>query len=253
MYLSPLTWLLLALLALVAGRVAGLRGRKFLWTCTAAAAFSVFAMTPLFANLLVDWLEYYQPRPQFCKTDPPTTAVVLSGGLDRWPRNDRDFGAINIVSRRRAEKAIDWWRDQPGRELVFAGGTIRQGRLPESLLIANYAMQLGVDPSSVRVESGSRNTWENAQNLLAMRPQLPRRVELVTSAMHMRRAVYSMREAGFETCSLGADWRHVPAENLRALVPTTDAVLKSEMALHEIVGLVFYRWHAYQEPPAAGG
>ncbi len=54
MFLSPLTWLLLALLVLAIGRVAGLHGRRFLLACTTAAALSVFAMTPLFANLLVD-------------------------------------------------------------------------------------------------------------------------------------------------------------------------------------------------------
>lgn len=244
--LSPLSWLLLSMFVLIAARLVDSGGRKLLWTCTSVVLFCMLAMTPLFANLLVDWLETVPPQPTFCQTDPPRVAVVLTGGVDRWPRNDNDFAAIGIVSRRRAEKAIDWWRGKPGRQLVFAGGTRARGRTPEGVLVANYAHQLGIDAASIREETESLNTWENARNLAVMKPALPRRVVLVTSAMHMRRARYSMLQAGFEVCTLGADWRHAPFRRLSYLLPQTSSLATTESAIHELIGLVFYRLHAFR-------
>ena len=245
--LSPLSWLLVSVLLLTTAHVTRFGGRRATLAFSAAALFSVFAMTPLFANLLVDWLESAPPQPAFCKTAPPPVAVVLTGGVDRWPRDDKDFAAISIISRRRAEKAIAWWREQPGRQLVFAGGARARDRTPEGELVANYAQQLGVDATSTRAETLSMNTWENARNVAALKPALPRHVVLVTSAIHMRRARYSMMNAGFEVCTLGADWRYAAFRRWSYLLPQTGGLAKTESALHELVGLVFYRWYAFRD------
>lgn len=238
--LSPLSWLLPSILVFATGALLPRRRAWLLMLGGAGMAVSVLAMTPVVANLLVGWLEEMPEQPAACAVRPPDVAVVLAGGVDRFARSEEDVSVLSIGSRRRAEKALGWWREQPGRELVVAGGSRRA--VAEATLLAGYLRQLGVPEAAIRTETRSLDTWENARNVAAMQPALPRDVVLVTSAMHMRRAGYSMREAGFSPCVLGADWRYVPFRRLRYLLPDSGGLEKTEAALHELVGLAVYRF-----------
>ena len=93
----------------------------------------------------------------------------------------------------------------------------------------------------MRSEDVSRTTWQSAQELARLRPALPRRVALVTSAAHMPRAAYAMREAGFAVCPVAADRLHVPPDWPGVLLPQRSALEKTEIALHELIGLLYYR------------
>lgn len=242
--LSPLSWLLLCGLAFVVGRKTAINRCHLALACSLGAALSVVAMTPWFANYMVGWLEEMPPQSPLCNQRPPDVAVVLAGGVDRFPSNQDDLSVLNVASRRRAEKAVTWWRQLPGRTLVFAGGSPGRHAVPEALLMSRYVQQMGVDPAAIRIESASQDTWQNARNLRSMSPALPEKVVLVTSAMHMRRALYSMEQAGFEVCALGADWRYVPFQRLSYVIPDSSGLTKTESALHELVGLVYYRFHS---------
>lgn len=239
--LSPLSWLLLAVPVFALGALLPRRRKWLLWIGGAGIAGSVLAMTPVFANRLVGWLEAMPEQPQACETRPPDVAVLLAGGVDRFARSEEDVSVLSIDSRRRAEKALGWWRQEPGRRLVVAGGSRGRRSVAEAVLVAGYLQQLGVPAEAIRTETRSLDTWENARNVAALRPALPREVVLVTSAMHMRRAKYSMEQAGFTVCALGADWRYVPFRRMGYLVPDSGGLDKSEAALHELVGLAVYR------------
>lgn len=242
--LSPLSWLLLSLGGFVLGTMLGWNRRWLLRVCGAGMAVSVAAMTPFVANRLVGWLEATPEPPAQCASQPPSVAVVLAGGVDRSARDDQDISALTIASRRRAEKAVAWWNETPGRRLVVAGGSRRWNRASEARLISSYMQRLGVPAEAIREEGESRNTWQNAHNVAALEPALPREVVLVTSAMHMRRGRYSMQEAGFTmVCPLGADWRYIPFQRFSYLVPGSSGLTKTESALHELVGLAFYRMY----------
>lgn len=239
--LSPLSWLLLTLAALALGWRARADRRRLLRICLCCAAVSVFAMTPLCANLLVGWLESPPAQPAFCRSEPPQIAVVLGGGVGQTPRDGEDFGVLSAASKRRTEAAVQWWMLQPGRRLILAGGPPKSGAMPESRLMSAYARRLGVAPAAMTEEPESRNTWHNAQNVAALTPSPPERVVLITSALHMPRARYSMSKAGFQVCALGTDSRLVPARLPGYLFPQTGATAKTEAALHELAGLLYYR------------
>lgn len=241
--LSPLSWLLVGLLALAAGAMLPSRRhrRRLQWTGTAGIAIALLAMTPAVANLLVAWLEQPPEQPAACGTRPPEVAIVLAGGVDRVPASAEDISALNVGSRRRAEQAVDWWRGASGRRLVVAGGSRRRHGVPEAAIVAGYMRRFGVPAGSIRIESRSLDTWQNARNVASLDPAEPRDVVLVTSAMHMRRARYAMEQAGFRVCTLSADPRHVPFRRLGYLFPDSGGLQKTEAALHELVGFVAYR------------
>lgn len=245
--LSPLSWLLLALLATCASTRLRRRSRAAVLTaCALLALVATVAMTPLFANLLLGRLENAWPASARCIAQPPRTAVVLAGGVSGRPAAADDLSVLGLASRRRLDRAVAWWHAGNGRRLVMSGGSWFDDGIPDSTLMLRYARRLGVPASAMTVEDVSLTTWESAQRLADIQPRLPRRVVLVTSAAHMLRAAYAMNQAGFEVCPVAADRRHVPFELPGYLVPQRSALEKTENGLHEVVGLLYYRWLTFK-------
>lgn len=246
--LSPLAWLLLAALLLA---IAALQRRHRGWSFALGIGLGLIAlatMTPMGANALLRPLERPRAIPKAC-AEPTPVAVVLGGGLEGWPRHERDFLALNLSSRRRVDRAVAWWREAPGRMLVVQGGSPYPGAVPIGRLMASYAMSQGVPETALRIESESIDTWENARHAARLTPALPRRVVLVTSFAHMPRAQAAFAGAGFEVCAVGTDSRRLPSRVPWALFPRTSALVTSDLAIHEWAGLAYYRWRAHRENP----
>ena len=70
---------------------------------------------------------------------------------------------------------------------------------------------------------------------------------LVTSFIHVPRAQRAFASAGFEVCPLGTDARRLPSRLPWALVPRTSALVNADVALHEWLGLAYYRWRDRDE------
>lgn len=242
--LSPLAWLLLA--AAMAFLCWWMRrnGRWWLLVCCLLFIVSVAAMTPIVANLLAAPLERPDPVPEWCRKAPPVTALVLAGGTTGQPRDSADYLVLNLASRRRIDHAVAWWHQHDGRTLVLVGGAA-EGDMPAlAELMEAYAKALGVPPQALQLETDSDDTWENARHSASLAPPLPRRIVLVTSAMHMPRAQFAFTEAGFEVCPLHGDVRTLPSRLPWALVPRTVGLERTESALHEWLGLAYYRLRA---------
>lgn len=66
------------------------------------------------------------------------------------------------------------------------------------------------------------------------------RFALVTSDIHMRRALPTFRKQGLHPVPAIADHFLDPGTPLELLVPTSDGLLFTEEVLHEYLGLVSY-------------
>ena len=243
--LSPLYWLLIALAVMALGALWRPVRRGVVMLGALLAVVSVVAMTPLVGNALTGVLESPGPRDAVCDADGgPRVAAVLAGGVDAPVRHAEDFSGLGLSSRRRMEHAVAWWRQAPGRSLVVSGGPSSTRPASTAHLMAAYARQLGVPAEAIRVEGESLTTWQNAHFLAKLEPRLPGRVVLVTSAMHMPRARYAMNHAGFDVCEEPADSRVLPFGLPGFVIPGTSALVKTEAALHEGVGALYYRYAA---------
>lgn len=241
--LSPLAWLFLAaLLAPVAWR---LKSRLLAGVCVAVAVVAFAASTPLLANLLVRKLEHAVAEVPQCDVAPPGTVVVLAGGVDRPPRDRMDFAVMDQASKRRMERGVQYWRERAGRRMVIAGGALGRGRVARADLMVEYALWLGLPPDALRTERHSANTHQNARELSRLEPSVPRRIALVTSAVHMPRARMEFRSFGFDVCPLATDRRAVRARGLDALLPRVSAIVKTQMALHEFAGIAYFQWRGW--------
>jgi uncharacterized SAM-binding protein YcdF (DUF218 family) len=199
--------------------------------------------TPLGANALVAWQESRAPLPDACAAPQPNTIVVLSGGIRRDAADARDFATLNVASLQRTIAGADLARRTPDAQLVLAGGPRIGGQsdVSQAAVMATIAEGFGVPATSIRAESLSTTTWENATRVRALDPPLPQRIWLVTSATHMPRSLLAFRAAGFEPCSYPADRRASPFDGPADLLPSAGAIANTDAVLHEWVGEVAYR------------
>ena len=108
--------------------------------------------------------------------------------------------------------------------------------------MAEVLEEYGVAP--IFREDRARNTWGNAHYSAELLDGLGiRRVALVTHAHHMPRAVWSFRQAGVEvipapTGAFVPDDRTFGPGSLR---PQARALYASWLAMHEYLGLAWYR------------
>lgn len=134
-------------------------------------------------------------------------------------------------------------RQHPNLELVFSGG---EGRLlttgvTESVLARVFYQQQGLDMAKVRLEDGSRNTRENAQQVARMlgdkckEPWL-----LVTSAWHMPRSMAEFDAVGCRLTPYPVDFRTGDSTALTEY-SLVHSLLRWQIALHEWLGLLVYR------------
>lgn len=245
---SPLTWLLVAT---VLGTIACLGGKRAAWlrrACVALAAVALIAMSPLVANSLLAFLERPVASGPDCRASPPSAVVVLAGGVDRWPTNEADFAVLNLASRRRVERGVRYWRERDGSQVVMTGGEVGRGPTSHAELMGAYAEWLGLPAHAQRIESRSFNTRQNARYVARLMPAVPRRIALVTSASHMRRAHAEFRAAGFEVCPIPSDFRAIPVvASIRYLVPRTQSLVKTQVALHELAGIGYHHWRDWHD------
>jgi len=238
--LSPLG--LGLLLAFVLWRFRG-RFSRAVWR--AGVVFGIVCLvltTPLGASALIAIQEKRAPMPDACAAPQPADVVLLAGGVRRLPLDARDYGALSGPSVRRTIDAVTLVRSLPDARLVITG-TGKEESVPESEVMAELARQMGVSAQAIRVETSALTTWENAARVRALDPALPARIWLVTSALHMPRALIAFRAAGFEPCSYPSDFLSGPFR-ARDVLPRGSAVANSEAALHEIVGEFVYRLRA---------
>lgn len=232
--LSPVTYALIVAVALV---LAWRRlPRALRWTGVAIEVMLVLSMTPLGANALVRMVESQVPAT--CKAPMPRTIVVLSGGAERSPQGPDDFAALSRSSLLRLFAAIDLWRRMPGARLVISGGV---WRIPEAVVMAHLAERMGVPASAIEIESRSHTTWENARNVAALSPAVPKRIWLVSSALHLPRALGAFRAWGFEPCAWSSGSMYVPfGVNLGYFMPQSSSLTKAESVIHELLGGAVY-------------
>lgn len=124
--------------------------------------------------------------------------------------------------------------------VITTGGARVAGTPTEAELAARLLVDLGVPSEAVRREDRSRTTWENATRVRDLAPAVP--LILVTSALHMTRAVASFRAVGLEVIPAPSD-RAALQRTPRLLdwLPDASAFALSIDALHEYVGIVAYR------------
>ncbi len=235
-------------------------GLLWLWryprraTVAIALALSILFITsnPLVSNWLVSTLEgrYLPPNPM-----PTADAIVVLGGATEpalaprpWvevrEQGDRILYAAHLYSQKRAPKLI-----LSGGRISWRGGSSDPSEADD---MKEFATAMAVPDSAIILEGESLNTRQNAVNIQKiLTAQSLQSVLLVTSAIHMPRAVAIFNKIGIQVIPAPTDYL-VPSElnqslkatwqgQLLTLLPEAESVSRFTQAMKEYVGFAIYR------------
>lgn len=237
----------LALLALAGGVLLLTRwrpaGRRILWFCL--IVYVVLGCFPI-SSLLYRNLE--NRFPMWVETaEPPAGIIVLGGPIS--PYHSEIRGQVTVGDD--AERLIEipkLAKKFPNIPIVYSGGTTRLdgSGTPEAFYAVQLLETFGIPRERLIAEDRSRNTEENATFTKALvNPKPGERWLLVTSALHMPRAVGVFRKAGFPIEPYPVDWHNdgLPREWWEWLKPRLSPnggwILLNRVA-KEYVGLLVY-------------
>lgn len=241
----PLTWILvllvLAFLALWRGRL------KPLQACLVAAFLVTYGMSlPSVTRMLVRPLEGRYPPPTLSAdptTAPPYDAVVVLAAGVRRQGGVRPEDQLKPESLERLLCGRELMARGLAPTLVLSGGDADPfaDHTPEAEIMARWLRRLGPLPGTIETEARSRTTYENAletKQLLGTRV----RIALVTSALHMPRAIALFKHQGFHPTAFPCGHLAGPRESgIREFLPDVARLNDSTRAINEWVGLWLYR------------
>ena len=126
--------------------------------------------------------------------------------------------------------------------LVSGGdGTINPGPLSEAAATQDLLVQLGVAAERIELESVARNTYENAVlSYEAAKPKPGETWLLVTSAIHMPRAVGCFRRAGWTIVPYPVDYHTATTIATAPGLLLADHLMLVNGAAKEWLGLAAY-------------
>jgi uncharacterized SAM-binding protein YcdF (DUF218 family) len=110
--------------------------------------------------------------------------------------------------------------------------------------MAGLLVEWGVPREAILLEEKARTTSENAaESARLLRARGVKRVLLVTSSIHMRRALASFRAEGLEAIPSACDALAAgpPSTGPLAWLPAPEALARTHRALKELLGLLYYR------------
>ena len=213
-------------------------GRRFVVAAT--LGFLLIAVTPL-SSLVALPLEERFAKPTL--PDHVDGIIMLGGGVNPYLSLERNEPSLNNAAER-VLAFVDLIRRFPDAQHVFTGGT---GQLfgpeaTEDIPLKAALVQAGIDPDAVAYENQSRNTWENA--VFSRRMVQPKPGEtwlLVTSAMHMPRAVGIFRKVGWPVLPYPVDYRTRPGGRPYVRFDLDLQMEALRDSVREWVGLIAYR------------
>ena len=172
----------------------------------------------------------------------PDGIIVLGGAIR--PRLSHDRGEPAIAGAAGRIVAIaKLARQFPAARIVYSGGnsSLIPGAPPETDFLYSLLDDFGVPRERVQLESRSRNTAENATYSKAMaNPKPGERWLLVTSAMHMPRAVGCFRRAGFAVEAYPVDWTTRAQPGYGLSMSPVGGLARTDNVMHEWEGLFAY-------------
>jgi uncharacterized SAM-binding protein YcdF (DUF218 family) len=234
-FVLPLGWVVALLI------IALWRRRR--WPVVAALAVLYVCSMPLVGNGLFRWLESGY-RSQAVDGVGSADAIVPLGGIlgpTTPPGHVLNVGEAG----ERIEAGIELWQHKKAPWLVFTGGRTPWADQdePEGARSARVAIARGVPADHVLLTRDVGNTADEAHAVAdLMRERGWKKIILVTSAWHMRRAARQFRKAGVDFIPFPVDYQVTPRQPITLLdfLPSAAGLRATEWTLRECYGIAFY-------------
>ncbi len=203
------------------------------------------------SNLLARSLErQYLPPEEVPAAD---AIVVLGGGTEpaAYPRSEVEVNGAGD----RVLYAAQLFNEGKAPRILLSGGEIswlNNGATTPAQDMQNLLLRLGIPESALILENESQNTYENAVKAKEILSEMEiNRILLVTSAMHMPRAVALFEKQGFDVTPVPVDYSVTENESaesssgsligrLLGVIPSAGNLALTTNALKEYLGMLIY-------------
>jgi len=200
--------------------------------------------TPFIPNLLVSGLENKYPPLTSLNSKPSTLnnfhILVLGAGHT----NDSAFPAtskLNEEALARLSEGIRLHQALPKSKIITSGYK-GKGAVAQAEVLARAAEMLGVESNNILTQTEPENTLMEA---LEYKRNFGEETQLilVTSAIHMPRSIYLFCKAGLKPIPAPANFITSKNEKKKFWfwLPNSRNIKKMEAAIHEYVGILWYR------------
>ena len=200
----------------------------------------VMLSTSAGARLLIRPLEEMAPVLASPTAAHAQAIVVLGGGRRRnAPEYDgQDVPRAEVLARLRYAARLN---RQTGLPVLVSGGS-PEGTVDSEAELMARSLRDDFNTPARWVEGRSSNTAQNAQNAAAMLGAAGvTRILLVTDALHMVRSRRAFLRAGLAVTAAPTSYLGRGSLLLIDFIPNGSALRDSHYALHEWIGLVWYR------------
>ena len=167
-------------------------------------------------------------------------AIVVVGGGSYLNAPEYAGDTVGAASLERVRYAAHLYRNTK-KPILLSGGTPAGSSISEARLMKQVLEQEFSIPVQW-IEENSNNTLENARNSSRLLQQSGiKHIYLVTHAWHMPRALMVFQAAGFEVIAAPTAFTPQHRTDLLAFVPSAEALADSQIYLHEVIGMLWYR------------
>ena len=199
--------------------------------------------TPFVPNQLVKSLENRYSTCNMVELKGKSNIQILVLGAGHT--NDERLPANNQLGRNalvRLTEGIRICNELDGSTLVTSGWSGKREDIPQAVVMARAAMILGVDSSRIKKQTLPKNTWMEATEYKRLFGDTTNLV-LVTSAVHMPRAMFLFKKAGLNPVPAPTDHLIKKGKTLNPWfwIPKSANIAKTEAAIHEYAGLWWYK------------
>jgi uncharacterized SAM-binding protein YcdF (DUF218 family) len=234
----PLTWILALLLYALFTRNEKRRKRSLVILTALLLIFT----NPFLINEA--WLLWEHPPTPFTKVKHYDAAIILTGitNKDKSPE-DRVYtnkGADRIL------QPVRLYKEGFVKKIIISGGSgsLTREETSESEDLKTILVCSGIPQSDILLEEKSRNTHENAVFTKALLKQHPefKKLLLVTSAFHIRRASGCFKNEGIKADAFSVDFYTTDRSFAFAdlIVPQEYCLYLWQKLFHEILGYIVY-------------
>lgn len=175
-------------------------------------------------------------------------AVIILGGFMSVDKTNNSY-SFGEGADRLTEGLILYKRGFV-KKIILSGGSgslvddTRESVLAKAFLVDNC----GVPDSEVLIDTASRNTYENAvESKKIMKTANLKSAVMITSAWHMRRALGCFESVGMNVDIHPTDrlYNEPPHTLHGSIIPNTYNIIKWEILMHEIAGIIMYKIRGY--------
>jgi uncharacterized SAM-binding protein YcdF (DUF218 family) len=189
---------------------------------------------------------------------PKAQAIVLLGGGTRPKLPPRPTSETNEAGDR-ISYAAKLFKEGKAPVIIVSGGFIDffGSLVPEADAMKELLMDYGIPEQAIIKESQSRNTYENGIDVRAIADQRGyNQILLVTSAMHMPRALAIFQKQGFDVIPAPTDFLTTWGQEgstgdvgisgwVLKILPDSERLDFSSRALREYIGMFVYRMRGW--------